>query len=551
MKNFLVFSLYLLAQIAFSQNFTKRDSLQGGLPFERTCFDVLHYGLDIKVNVEKKTVEGVSHIAFKVVEPTKRIQLDLFDNLNVDKLLLRKGTYPFHLEEKEDEPIILHYTREYDAVFIEFPEELQKNTEYQLAFYYYGQPLAAKNAPWDGGFVWKKDRNGKPFVGVAVQGTGASLWYPCKDSQSDEPDRGAVIAITVPDNLVAVSNGRLLAEKKREKETQWIWEVKNPINNYNITLNIGDYVHFSDKLNDLDIDYYVLRENEQKARKHFEEDVKPMLECFQQKFGAYSFKEDGYKLVETPYLGMEHQSAVAYGNRYTKGYLGNDLSSSGVGMLFDFIIVHESGHEWFGNSITSKDIADMWIHEAFTTYSEAVFVECRYGYDKAMAYINGQRQHVDNKKPIIGYFGVNFKPKSTDMYYKGALMLNTMRHIVNNDKKWWKLLLDYSNQYKHKIIEAKDVYEFFSQKSKINLTPVFEQYLKYSGLPELKIELTENGFNYYWKADVEGFEMPVDVQLNGKEVRLYPTTKPKFYKGKSDKLEVMSKKFYIKTDISK
>jgi len=551
MKNILVFSLCLFVQIVFSQHFTKRDSLQGGLPFERTCFDVLHYGLDIKVNVEKKTVEGVNHIAFKVVEPTKRIQLDLFDNLNVDKLLLRKGTYPFHLEEKEDEPIMLHYTREYDAVFIEFPEELQKNTEYQLAFYYYGQPLVAKNAPWDGGFVWKKDRNGKPFVGVAVQGTGASLWYPCKDSQSDEPDRGAVIAITVPNNLVAVSNGRLLAEKKRDKETQWVWEVTNPINNYNITLNIGDYVHFSDKLNDLDIDYYVLRENEQKARKHFEDDVKPMLECFQQKFGAYPFKEDGYKLVETPYLGMEHQSAVAYGNRYTKGYLGNDLSSSGVGVLFDFIIVHESGHEWFGNSITSKDIADMWIHEAFTTYSEAVFVECRYGYDKAMAYINGQSKNVDNKKPIVGQFGVNFKPKSTDMYYKGALMLNTIRHIVNNDKKWWKLILDYSNQYKHKIIEAKDVYEFFSQKSKINLTPVFEQYLKYTDLPELKIELTNNGFNYYWKADVEGFEMPVDVQLNGKEVRLYPTTKPKFYKGKSDKLEVMNKKFYIKTDISK
>jgi aminopeptidase N len=322
--------------------------------------------------------------------------------------------------------------------------------------------------------------------------------------------------------------------------------VQNPINNYNITLNIGDYVHFSDKLNDLDIDYWVLRENEEKAKKHFEDDVKPMLECFQEKFGDYPFAEDSYKLVETPYLGMEHQSAIAYGNRYTKGYLGNDISGSGVGKLFDFIIIHETGHEWFGNSITSKDIADMWIHESFTTYSEAVYVECRWGYEKAMQYINGQSRMVENQKPIVGQFGVNFKPKSTDMYYKGALMLNTIRHIINDDEKWWKLLLDYSNHFKHQIIEARDVIDFFTQESGINLRPVFEQYLYYKQLPQLHIEPTKKGFIYYWKTDVKNFEMPVEVILDGKSIRLQVTNKPQTYKTKSkNEVKVSKEKFFI------
>lgn len=542
MRSFLALGLCLFIQFAFSQTFTKRDSLQGGLPFERTFFDVLHYDLNIKVNPDEKYISGVNHIVFKAVENTKKIQLDLFENMKVDSIV-------FFDEERFSYDKLL-YTREYDAVFIEFPQELQKGVnEYNLSFYYSGKPKEAKNAPWDGGFVWKKDSNGKPFVGVAVQGTGASLWYPCKDSQSDEPDGGVAVTITVPDDLVAVSNGKMISSRKTKAGQEWNWFVANPINNYNVTLNIGDYVNFSDELGDLDIDYWVLRENEEKAKKHFEDDVKPMLTCFQEKFGDYPFPEDGYKLVEAPYLGMEHQSAVAYGNRYKKGYLGNDISGSGVGMLFDFIIIHETGHEWFGNSITSKDIADMWIHEAFTTYSEAVYIECRWGYDKAMQYINGQSRMVENRKPVVGQFGVNFKPKSADMYYKGALMLNTIRHIVNDDKKWWKLILDYSNHFKHQIIEAEDVIDFFTKEAKINLKPVFEQYLYHSDLPELQIKPVKKGFEYYWKTDVKNFEMPVEITLNGKEVRLKATNKPQFYKIKEKKktmIDVTLSKFYVK-----
>ncbi len=540
MKSLLAFSLCLVTQFVFSQNFTKRDSLQGGLPFERICFDVLHYALDISVNPEEKHLSGVNHISFRVIENTKRIQLDLFENMKIDSIVSEEL-----LSYKT-----LAYTREYDAVFIDFPNELKKDEKHTILFYYSGKPKEAKNAPWDGGFVWKKDSNGKPFVGVAVQGTGSSLWYPCKDSQSDEPDNGANITMRVPDDLVAVSNGKLQENYDLKNGNRlWSWRVENPINNYNITLNIGDYVHFSDKLDDLDIDYYVLRENEKKAKQHFEDDVKPMLECFQQKFGDYPFPEDGYKLVEAPYLGMEHQSAIAYGNRYKKGYLGNDISGSGVGMLFDFIIIHETGHEWFGNSITSKDIADMWIHEAFTTYSEAVYVECRWGYDKAMQYINGQSRMVENGKPIVGQFGVNFKPKSSDMYYKGALMLNTIRHIVNDDQKWWKLILDYSNHFKHQIIEADDVISFFVEKSEVNLQPVFEQYLYYTDLPELQLETVKKGFEYYWKTDVKNFEMLVEVYINGEMIRLEATNEPQFYPIKTRRkggVDIAKQKFFIK-----
>lgn len=543
MNKFLLIFFLCLIQLGFSQTFTKRDSLQGGLPFERTCFDVQEYGIAIyDINMQEKSISGLSMISFNVIENTKRIQLDLFENMKVDSIKI--------VNKKNLSPEKLSYKREYDAVFIDFEEELQKGEQELIFFYYSGKPKEAKNAPWDGGFVWKKDSNGKPFVGVAVQGTGASLWYPCKDSQSDEPDNGITFTIVAPDDLVAVSNGRLQDKYDlKNGKIFWAWEVKNPINNYNITLNIGDYVHFSDTLNSLDLDYYVLRENEQKAKKHFEEDVKPMLNCFQEKFGPYPFPEDGYKLVEAPYLGMEHQSAVAYGNRYKKGYLGNDISGSGVGMLFDFIIIHETGHEWFGNSITSKDIADMWIHEAFTTYSEAVYVECRWGYDKAMQYINGQSRMVENRKPVVGQFGVNFKPKSSDMYYKGALMLNTIRHIINDDEKWWQLILDYSNHFKHQIIEADDVIEFFTKESGIDLKPVFEQYLYHSDLPELQIKPVKNGFNYYWKTDVKNFEMPVEITLNEKEIRLKVTDKPQFYKLKNRKktlIDVTLNKFYVR-----
>lgn len=537
MKKFLLFAFTTLSIYNINaQNFTRRDSLQGGLRDERNSFDVQRYDLNITVNPDKRFISGYNDITFKVVENTQKIQLDLFENMQVDSILLK------------DQKLL--YKRDNDAVFISFPKPLQKGNEEKLRFYYSGYPIVAKNAPWDGGFVFAKDSDDKPWIGVAVQGTGASLWYPVKDHQTDEPDKGASIKVAVPNGLMNVSNGRFIgSEDLKNGYTRWDWEVTNPINNYNITLNIADYVHIHDNHKGLDLDYYVLRKNEDKARKHFEE-VKPMMDCFQSKFGKYPFFEDGYKLVETPYLGMEHQSAVAYGNKYRKGYLGNDISGTGVGMTFDYITIHETGHEWFGNSITSKDVADMWIHEGFTTYSESVFIECQYGYDKAMQYITGQQLRVINDKPIIGIFGVN-KEGSGDMYYKGALLLNTLRHIVNNDDKWWKILLKYSETYKKQIIDRETVVAFFNKETGRDLTPVFDQYLKYRSIPKLQIRLNNNKLEYRWQTDVVNFTMPVSIIVKNKQVRLDATNNWQTIKtdaAGTDEIKVEKTKFYVRLE---
>ena len=511
MKNFLLFILFLFSyHFYFAQEPTRKDSLQGGMRFERSCFNVLRYDLELKVDPTKKEILGFNDITFKVVQPTKKIQLDLFDNMIIDGITSKEsGT--------------LEFTRDENAVFILFKKTLEKDKTYTLRFSYHGNPIVARNAPWDGGFVFKKDRKGIDFIGVAVQGTGASLWYPCKDSQTDEPDLGATVKIAVPNGLMNVSNGRFLGSKDLgDGYTRWDWEVKNPINNYDITLNIADYVHIHETHKGLDLDYYVLRDNEEKARKHFEADVKPMLDCFQLKFGKYPFWEDGYKLVETPYLGMEHQSAVAYGNQYKKGYRGMDLSGTGIGMQFDYITIHETGHEWFGNSITSKDIADMWIHEGFTTYTETVFIECTQGYEAALKYVNGQSRNVRNDKPIIGKFGVN-REGSGDMYFKGSLLLNTLRHVVNNDDKWWAILLKYAETYKKQIIDTPTVIAFFNQETGYNLTPIFNQYLNYTKLPHLEIQANNNSFKYRWKTDEPNFNMPIDIQIGTKKIRLKPS----------------------------
>ncbi|MCW4469927.1 M1 family metallopeptidase [Flavobacterium sp. MFBS3-15] len=508
MKNMFLIAAALLGIAASAQTFTRRDSLQGGLRPERTNFDVQRYDLNITLDPEKKHIKGYNDITFKVVENTSKIQLDLFENMKVESIEL-KGKK-------------LKYKRDNGAVFITFPKELKKGAEETLRFNYSGNPLVAKNAPWDGGFVFSKDANGKPWVGVAVQGTGASLWYPVKDHQTDEPERGASVKVAVPNGLMNVSNGRFLGSTDlKNGYTRWDWEVKNPINNYTITLNVADYAHIHDNLDGLDLDYYVLKANEEKARKHFEE-VKPMMECFQAKFGKYPFWEDGYKLVETPYLGMEHQSAVAYGNKYRKGYLGGDMTGTGIGMLFDYITIHETGHEWFGNSITSKDIADMWIHEGFTTYTECVFVECQFGYEKAMKYITGLQMNVSNQKPVIGIFGVN-KEGSGDMYPKGALMLNTLRHMVNDDDKWWKMLLKYSETFKKKVIDTETVVDFFNTETGMDLTPFFNQYLRHKNPPILQLKLNDGKLEYRWETDEARFKLPVGITANGKDLRLNAT----------------------------
>ena len=527
--------------LSSQETFTRKDTLQGGLRPERTCFNVLHYDLNIKINPEEKYIVGYNDITFGMEGKSNVIQLDLFENMEVDSIIY---------DSKK-----LTYKREFNAVFIDFPEALQNigNKGKTIRFYYSGKPIIAKNAPWDGGFVFTKDRQGKDWVGVACQGTGASLWYPCKDSQSDEPDFGATIKVAVPNGLMNVSNGRYMGSVDlKNGYTRWDWEVNYTINTYSITVNIGDYVKIHENYKGLNLDYFVLRENEAKARVHFEE-VKPMLDCFQSKFGPYPFAYDGYKLIETPYLGMEHQSAVAYGNKYVKGYLGTDRSQTGIGLLFDFIIIHESGHEWFGNSITSKDSADMWIHEGFTSYTEAVYVECQYGYEKGQQYINGCKGNIDNTSPIIGPYGVN-KQGSTDMYEKGALMLNTLRHIVDNDVKWWKILLKYSERFRHKIIDTKTVIDFFNTETGMNLTTVFNQYLRCANIPILELRKSKGKLEFRWKADESKFNMPVDIKIKDKKYRLYVTNawkKTKSNINKIEDIEVLTNDFYINVDLDK
>lgn len=538
-KTLLIFlALWSINQL-HAQNFTRKDSLQGGLREERTCYDVIRYNLDIKINPTEKSINGQNEIIFKVDDATSKIQVDLFENMKIETIIWNKKQ--------------LKYTREFNAVFIEFPEKLKKGTTQTILFKYSGNPIIAKNAPWDGGFIFTKDTKNNPWIAVAVQGTGASLWYPCKDSQTDEPDNGASIKVAVPNGLMNVSNGRFIGSTDlKNGYTRWDWEVKNPINNYDITVNIADYVHIHDQHQGLDLDYYVLRYNEETAREHFANDVKPMMDCFQSKFGNYPFTDDGYKLVETPYLGMEHQSAVAYGNKYKKGYLGMDLSGTGAGLFFDYITIHETGHEWFGNSITSKDIADMWIHESFTTYTETVFIECMKGYEEAIKYVNGQARSVRNDRPIIGQFGVN-REGSGDMYYKGALMLNTIRHIINNDTKWWKLLYDYSETYKKQIIDTKTVIDYFNKESGMDLTPVFEQYLTTTKIPKLVLSKSGSKMSFNWTNVIPNFKMPVDIILNGKTVRINPTTAVQELKIDEkielNQIEIKTKKFFIKTEI--
>ena len=513
--------------------YTEADTLRGSLRPERTSFDVQKYHLKLKIEPERKFISGSNTISFKVLEDMPVMQLDLFKNMEIDSII--------HNGNK------LEYERKFNAVFINFQETLQKCTKDSIRFYYHGNPVVAENAPWDGGFVWSEDREGNPWIGVAVQGTGASLWYPNKDHQSDEPE-AARMDIAVPNGLMNVSNGRFMGKKDLGNGfTEWGWKVVNPINNYNIMINVANYVHFSDKYKDLDLDYYVLPYNLEKAKKQFEE-VKDMMACFYEKMGAYPFKEDGFKLVETPYLGMEHQSAIAYGNEYTKGYLGNDLSGTGIGMKWDYIIIHESGHEWYGNSITAKDVADMWIQEGFTSYTEAIYVECRWGKQEALEYLKGTRRTLSNNNPIIGDYGVNAEG-SGDMYFKGANLLNTIRSIYDNDELWWDTLKDYTETYKHQVITTADTEEFFDKATEVNLKPVFDQYLRKTSLPVIELKQADDSILYRWKADVPGFNMPVDIVIDEEEKRIIPTLEWQRLETDEDleEIKVNELEFYVLT----
>ncbi len=409
--------------------FTRADTLRGTLSSLRTCYDINYYHLDVKFDIDKKFISGSNQFKFTATDNFTKLQFDLFDTLKVERVEYKGKDLPFK--------------REFNAVFVTFPKTIIKGSKDEFTVYYSGNPIVAKNAPWDGGVVYTTDAAGKPFVATACQGIGASIWWPTKDHQADEVD-SMLISISVPKGLKDVSNGRLRkVTELKDGYTRYDWFVSNPINNYNVVANIADYTHFTDSYDGekgkLDIDYWVLPENLEKAKKQFGENVKPMLKSFEHWFGPYPFYEDGYKLVETPHLGMEHQSAIAYGNRYLNGYKGKDLSGTGWGLKWDYIVVHESGHEWFGNNITAKDIADEWIHESFTDYSEALFTESYYGKAAGQEYVYGLRTGIDNYTPIGRSYGVN-KEGSDDMYSKGAVILNMVRTIINDDAKWLEIL---------------------------------------------------------------------------------------------------------------
>ncbi len=507
----LLLTLFLTALQANAQSllnqknkYTRADTLRGSLRPERTCYDVTYYDLSVKIDTAKKTITGSNRIVFKAVEDFTTLQFDLFDSMKIISVT-SGGTN-------------LRYQREYNAVFVYMAEPVKAGTKGEITVNYYGKPTVAKRAPWDGGFTWSHDNNGRPWIAVSCEGMGASSWWPCKDYLGDEPD-SMHIACNVPEELRCVANGKEQAAMPLgDGTTTYNWQVSYPINNYNVTLNIGDYVSFNDEYTAADgsklaLDYYVMRYNIDKARLQFMQ-VKPMLKCYEQYLGKYPFWNDGYALVETPYLGMEHQGAIAYGNRYLTGYAGTDYSR--IGLDFDYIIIHESGHEWWGNSVSCQDIADMWIHEGFCTYTEAIYVECMFGKDTAIKYINAHKSHTGNKEPVVGIYGVN-EEGNGDMYSKGSLFLNTMRTVVNNDKQWWALIKGMCDTtFKMKNTNYNEVLAYFNKKTGRDLTTVFEQYLKQAALPvfEYKLKKLKKGefeLSYRWVTDVKEFKMPAAI----------------------------------------
>jgi aminopeptidase N len=497
------------------ETFTRADSLRGGQPAARTCYDINYYHLDVKLDVARKFISGANLFRFTATRDFTRLQFDLFANLVVGRVLYKGKALPF--------------TREANAVFVTFPQTIKQGSREEFTVEYSGQPTIAKKAPWDGGLVFAQDAAGKPFVASACQGVGASIWWPCKDQQADEVDSMA-ISVAVPEGLKDVSNGRLRGTKKLPGGyTRYDWAVRNPINNYDVALNVANFTHFSDvyqgENGPLTLDYWVLPENLAKAKTQFAANVKPMLKSMESWFGPYPFYKDGYKLVDAPHLGMEHQSAVAYGNKYQNGYLGRDRSNTGWGDKFDFIIIHESGHEWFGNNITSKDIADMWVHESFTTYSEALFVETQFGKQAGQEYLHGQRRNIQNDGAIIGPYGVN-KEGSGDMYDKGSNLLNMLRTTINDDAKWRAILRGLGKTFYHQTVTGQQVIDYLNKEAGRDFSRVFAQYLQHAELPVLEMRLEKGQLLGRWVASVPNFDLPVRLRLKGGEYRfVVPTTK--------------------------
>jgi aminopeptidase N len=521
------------------ETFTRADTLRGSLSPLRTCYDINYYHLDVKFDIGQKFISGSNLFKFTATQDFTKLQFDLFANLKVEKVVYKGKELP--------------YTREFNAVFITFPQTITNGSKDEFTVFYSGNPTIAKRAPWDGGVVFTTDSLGKPWVATACQGVGASIWWPTKDHQYDEVD-SALISISAPNGLKDVSNGRLRkVTKLKDGYTRFDWFVANPINNYDIEANIGDYVHYDGtyqgEKGKLTLDYWPLSYNINKAKKQWNENATKMLKAFEHWFGPYPFYEDGYKLVETPHLGMEHQSGTAYGNHYQNGYLGRDLSGTGWGLKWDFIVVHESGHEWFGNNITSKDVADMWVHESFTNYSESLFIETFYGKQAGQEYVHGTRMNIVNDRPIVGPYNVN-REGSGDMYYKGGNLLNMVRTIINDDEKWRNILRGLNKTFYHQTVTYDQIVNYISEQAGINLSPVFDQYLHYKTIPILEFTTRAGKTLCKWtNADAKGFNMPVKVRVKGGDYKfIIPTTRysPVNLEGATkDNIEVDTFNYYI------
>lgn len=514
--------------------FTKQDTLRGSITPEREWWDLTYYHLDVEVKPDRRFISGKNTIQYKVLKPHQILQIDLQKPLKITKVV-QNG---IELEVKQDG----------NAHYITLTEKQKKGSIQSLDVYYEGHPKVAKRAPWDGGFSWKKDKYGKPFIATSCQGLGASVWWPNKDHMYDEVD-SMLISVTNPKGLTNVSNGRLreLIENNNNTVTSH-WFVQNPINNYGVNINIGDYVNFSEvyegEKGKLDMDYWVLSYNLEKAKTHFK-DAPKMMKAFEHWFGPYPFYEDSFKLVEVPYLGMEHQSSITYGNKYRQGYLGGDLSGTGLGLKFDFIIIHEAGHEWFANNITNKDIADMWIHEGFTSYSENLFLDYYYGKEASADYVIGTRKNIQNDRPLIGNYNVN-NEGSGDMYYKGANMLHTLRQLIEDDEKWRQILRGMNAEFYHQTVTTAQIENYLSKETGKDLSAFFNQYLRTIKIPTLEYTLKENVLKFRWTNILEGFDMPIQIEFDDQSEWIFPTAAWKSIEITSKKIKI-DKDFYVES----
>ncbi len=534
--NIVLFSLsiQLTAQGIFQEknNFTRQDTLRGTITPERSWWDLNYYHLDIKVDPEKKTIKGSNTVGYTVLKSNNLMQIDLQEPMDITSVKQNNKS--------------LDFSREGNAYFIELKKKQKPGKVNYITIEYEGNPKVAVRAPWDGGLSWEKDENGIDFIATSCQGLGASVWWPNKDHMYDEVD-SMLMSVNVPKHLVNVSNGRLrnVIEKNDNTKT-YQWFVSNPINNYGVNINIGDYVNFSEKYDGekgiLDIDYYVLRDNLEKAKEQFKQ-VPMMLDAFEYWFGPYPFYEDSFKLVEVPYLGMEHQSSITYGNKYMQGYLGRDLSRTGWGLKFDYIIIHESGHEWFANNITYKDIADMWVHEGFTCYSENLYVDYHFGKEASAEYVIGSRRGIGNRKPIIGPYNVN-KGGSGDMYAKGANLLHTLRQIAKDDQIWRQVLRGLNEEFYHQTVTSKQIEDYISENIGFDLTFVFDQYLRDYRIPILEYSIMNNVLKYRWANTIDGFNMPIEVSIDNNKQWLYPENSWKETAIKQEFIEI-DKDYYV------